>query len=67
MHLFYIPQCTIQNINVHISVMNGVLWDMEQVHYGNCEISVLLHQAIFNPCNAESILGNMEYICLDTL
>ena len=34
MHLFYIPRCTIQNRNVHISVLNGVLWDMEQVHYG---------------------------------
>ena len=32
MHLFQIPQRTIQNINVHISVLNGVLWDMEQVH-----------------------------------
>ena len=31
MHLFHIPQCTIENRNVHISVLNGALWDMEQV------------------------------------
>ena len=30
MHLFHIPQCTIQYRNVHISVLNGALWDMEQ-------------------------------------
>ena len=34
MHLFHIPQCSIQNRNVHISVLNGALWDMEQVHSG---------------------------------
>ena len=28
--LLHIPQCTIQNRNVHISVLNGVLWDMGQ-------------------------------------
>ena len=27
-HLSHIPQCTIQNRNVHISVLNGVLWGM---------------------------------------
>ena len=30
MHLFHIPQYTIQNI----SVLNGALWDMEQVTVG---------------------------------
>ena len=34
MHPFHIPQCFIQNRNVHISVLNGELWDMEQVHSG---------------------------------
>ena len=34
MPLSHIPQCTIQNRNVHISVLNGVLWDMGQVHFG---------------------------------
>ena len=34
MHLFLILQCTIQNRNVHISVQNGALQDMEQVHCG---------------------------------
>ena len=38
MHMFQIPQCSIQNRNVHISVMNGALWDMEQVHSGISEI-----------------------------
>ena len=36
MHQFHIPQCTIQNRNVHISVLIGALWDMEQVHCGIC-------------------------------
>ena len=37
MHLFHTPQSSIQNRNVHISVLNGGLWDMEQVHSGICE------------------------------
>ena len=37
------PQCTIHNRNVHISVLNDALWDMEQVHYGICELSQLAH------------------------
>ena len=32
MHLSHIPQYTIQNRNVNISVLNGVLWDMGQMH-----------------------------------
>ena len=31
------PHYIIQNRNVHISVLNGVLWDMGQVHCGICE------------------------------
>ena len=31
MHLPRIPLCTIQNRNAHISVLNGALWDMQQV------------------------------------
>ena len=42
MHLFHIPQCSIQNRNVYISVLNGALWDMEQVQSGICEIGPLL-------------------------
>ena len=39
MHLFFMPQCSsIQNRNVHISVLNGEMRDMEQVHYGICEL-----------------------------
>ena len=29
-----IPQCSTQNRNVYISVLNGALWDLEQVHFG---------------------------------
>ena len=43
MHLFHIPECSIQNRNVHISVLNGAFWDMEQVHH---EIG-LLHPCIY--------------------
>ena len=42
MHLSHILQCPIQNQNVHISVLNGALWDMEQVHYGICKLSQLV-------------------------
>ena len=38
MHLFHIPQCTNQNRNVCISALICALWDMEQVHYGICDI-----------------------------
>ena len=41
MHLFHTPQCSIQNRNVHISVLSGALWDMEQVHSGICEIALV--------------------------
>ena len=41
MHLFYIPQSSIQNRNLHIHVLNGALWGMEQVHAGICEIGLL--------------------------
>ena len=40
MYLFYIPQCTMGNRNVHISILNGVLWHMELVHCGICEIAL---------------------------
>ena len=41
MHLFDIPQCSIENWNVHISVLNGALWDIGQVHSGICELGRL--------------------------
>ena len=40
MHLFHVLQCTIQNRNVHISVLNGALWDMEQVFCGIMKWSI---------------------------
>ena len=39
MHQFYIQQCTIQNRNVQISVLNGVLWDMGQMYCAICELN----------------------------
>ena len=42
MHLFHIPQCSILNRNVHISVLNGALWDMEHMHQEICELGQLL-------------------------
>ena len=41
MHLFHVPQCSIQNRNVHISVLNGALWDIEQEHSVICKIGLL--------------------------
>ena len=41
MHLFHVPQYFIENRNVHISVLNGALWDMEQVHSRICELGQL--------------------------
>ena len=38
MHLFHIPQYTIQNSNVHISILHGALWYKDQVHCGICKI-----------------------------
>ena len=32
MQLFHISQCSIQNRNEHISVLNGALWYLEQMH-----------------------------------
>ena len=42
MHLFHIPQCSIQNANVHMPVLDGALWDMEQVHSWICELGQLI-------------------------
>ena len=40
MHLLHILQCSIQKSNMHIYVLNWVLWYIEQVHSGISEISV---------------------------
>ena len=50
-HLSHIPQCTIQNINVHISVLNGALWDIGQLHCGICEIDLLT--SFLSLCHSE--------------
>ena len=41
MHLFHIPQCNIQNRNVHIAVLNVALWDIAHGHCGICETGLL--------------------------
>ena len=41
MHLFHVQQRTIQNSNIHISVLNGALWDLRQLHCGVCELGQL--------------------------
>ena len=51
MHLFHIPQCSFKSkcahfcsewSIMHISVLTGPLWDMENVHYRICEIVLLI-------------------------
>ena len=54
MHLFHIPQCPIQNRNVHISVLNGALWDMKQVHSGICELIQLVVIKIRLLCQSQT-------------
>ena len=51
-------QWTIQNRNVHISVLNGALWDMGWVHCGNCEIGLLAHNIA-----ATSYLSEVDLMC----
>ena len=43
-HLFHIPQCTIHNRNVHISVLNDALCNMGQMHCGICEFGIFYEQ-----------------------
>ena len=38
MRMLHIRQYSIQNRNMHISVLNGALWEMEQAHSGICEL-----------------------------
>ena len=52
-------KCTIQNINVHISVLNGALRDMEQMHCVTCEIGLLQ----VHPC--EEVFGIIFSIKFD--
>ena len=48
MHQSHIAQCSIQNRNVHISVLNGAFWYMGQLHCVVCEIGlyVILYTGI---------------------
>ena len=40
-YLFHITQCTIQNRNMHVSVLTGALWDILRVHCRICEFVLL--------------------------
>ena len=48
MHLPHIPEFSIQMRNVHISVLNGVLWDMRHVQFGVYEIGLLSSRDLFS-------------------
>ena len=39
-------QCTIQNSNVYISVLNGALWNMRQAHCGICELAQYVEKSL---------------------
>ena len=64
MHLFHIPQCSIQNRNLHISVLNGALCDMEQVHSGICEIRLFNEKCTF--ASAKTQLKNNTGVEINT-
>ena len=51
MHLIHVAQCTIQNRNVPIAILNGALWHMEQVYYGICQLlEVAIHIHLCTEC-----------------
>ena len=50
MLLFHIPLCTFWIRNVHISLLNGALWDTEQVHLGSCEIAYIWYVSDNRTC-----------------
>ena len=62
MHLFHIPPCTIQNRNVHISVLNGALWDMEQVNCGIWELGQYWQFIGVYPCVHLSDTTDFNYL-----
>ena len=67
MHLFHIPQCNIQNRNVHISVLNVALWDMEQVHCGISELGQLYMLNIHGEIvKSNPLRKNWSYVCGST-
>ena len=41
MHQLHISQCTIQDRNVHNSVLYGALWEMGEMYCGTCEVGLL--------------------------
>ena len=66
MYHFHIPQCTIQNRNVHISVLNVALWDMEHVHCEICELGRCV-RAVPDHQTPEYLLTAQNWICFSFL
>ena len=60
MHLFHFPQCNIQSRNMHISVLTDALWDMGEMHHGNCDIG-LLSQVPRPSINLSFITDSKQY------
>ena len=46
-----------QNRNMHISVLNGALWDMEQAHSGICEIGQFPGAPVY--CHGLTLSSNL--------
>ena len=47
-------RCSTPNRNGHICVLNGALWNMEQVHSGICEIGLLLNSCCYLATNNDN-------------
>ena len=53
---------TMRNRNVHISILNGVLWDMELVHCGICEIALLMWLVSQLQCELSKASGKNTWL-----
>ena len=70
MHLFHIPQCTSENRNMHISVLNGALWDIPRctIQKRNVHISVLngsywgMEQVHYGICEFGLLLRYLRFV-----
>ena len=58
-------QCSTQNTNVHVSVLNGEFWDMEQVCSEICELGQLyeLNTSPFTPKVKKNLVGKLLANC----
>ena len=64
MHLSHIPRCTIQNRNVHISVLNCALWDMGQVQCGICDTGLFVRWTAVYWVTKSELLLDSAYLTL---